>query len=189
LAARAGFLSGTPADSALFLHSPHEILYLVSHLLFPGGNLSLESYLVRHVMSQPPISVEPSTLLLDAALTLRTGAIRHLPVVEHGRLVGLLTDRDIQRCAPSRLIPISEEGYNAVFAGTTVARVMTREPLSVSPDLSLPAAITLMQQSRFGCLPVVQDEELVGILTRSDLVETLQRLLCGLSPVRPYEES
>ena len=151
--------------------------------------MPLEAYLVRQVMSRPAISVEPATLLLDAALTLRTGAIRHLPVVEDGRLVGLLTDRDIQRCAPSRLIPITEEGYNEVFAGTTVARVMTREPLSVSPDLPLPAAITLMQQSRFGCLPVVQGDELVGILTRSDLVDTLQRILSGQNPVRTSEES
>lgn len=147
------------------------------------------SYLVRHVMSRPAIAVEASTQLLDAALTLRTGSIRHLPVVEHGRLVGLLTDRDIQRCAPSRLIPITEEAYNAVFAGTTVARVMTREPLSVSPDLPLTSAIALMQQSRFGCLPVVEGEELVGILTRSDLVDTLQRLLSGQNPVRLSEEA
>ena len=140
-------------------------------------------------MTQPAVTVEPSTLLLDAALTLRTGAIRHLPVVEHGRLVGLLTDRDIQRCAPSRLIPITEESYNAVFAGTTVARVMTRDPLSVSPDLPLSSAIALMQQSRYGCLPVVQGVELVGILTRSDLVDTLQRLLSNQSPVRDPEES
>ena len=151
--------------------------------------MSPESYLVRHVMSRPPITVEPSTLLLDAALTLRTGAIRHLPVVENGKLVGLLTDRDIQRCAPSRLIPITEDGYNQVFADTTVARVMTREPLSVAPDLALPAAIALMQQSRYGCLPVVENGELVGILTRSDLVDILHRLLSDQNPIRYTGES
>jgi CBS domain-containing protein len=186
---RAGFLSVTSRDSILFLFSPHEILCLVTHFRSLGGTVPLQGYLVRHVMTRPAITVDPSTLLLDAALTLRTGAIRHLPVVEHGRLVGLLTDRDIQRCAPSRLIPITEDGYNAVFAGTTVARVMTREPLSVSPDLPLPAAISLMQQSRFGCVPVVAGEKLVGILTRSDLVDTLQRLLSGQNPIRDAEES
>jgi acetoin utilization protein AcuB len=152
-----------------------------------GGHVSLESYLVRHVMSRLPITAEPSTLLLDAALTLRASAIRHLPVVENGQLVGLLTDRDIQRCAPSRLIPITEDGYNEVFAGTTVARVMTREPLSVEPDMALAAAIALMQQSRYGCLPVVERGALVGILTRSDLVDTLHRLLSGQDVVR-YSE-
>lgn len=140
-------------------------------------------------MSQPAITVDPSTFLLDAALMLRAGSIRHLLVVKDGRLVGLLTDRDIQRCAPSRLVPISEQGYNAVFAGTTVNRVMTREPLTVSPDAPLITAIGMMQQSRFGCLAVVENELVVGILTRSDLVDALQRLLSGKSASRYVEPS
>jgi len=140
-------------------------------------------------MSHPPIIVDPSTFLLDAALMLRAGAIRHLLVVQDGRLVGLLTDRDIQRCAPSRLVPISEEGYNAVFEGTTVSRVMTREPLTVTPDTPLVTAIAMMQQSRFGCLAVVENEVVVGILTRSDLVDALQRLLSGNSARRYVEPS
>ena len=145
------------------------------------------AYFVRDIMSQPAITVEASTFLLDAALMLRADSIRHLLVVKDGRLVGLLTDRDIQRCAPSRLIPISEEGYNAVFSGTTVDRVMTREPLSVSPDMPLETAISLMQQSRIGCLAVVENEAVVGILTRSDLVDALQRLLSGKSASRNAE--
>lgn len=140
--------------------------------------------LVRDIMTREVVAVEPSTLLLDAALTLRSSSMRHLPVVENGRLVGLLTDRDIQRCAPSRLVPITEEGYNAVFADTTVGRVMTREPLCVSADTTLAVAIETMQTSRYGCLPVVDGEQLVGILTRSDLVDTLLRVLTGKSAAR-----
>jgi len=149
--------------------------------------VSTIAYFVRDIMSQPAITVEASTFLLDAALMLRADSIRHLLVVKEGHLVGLLTDRDIQRCAPSRLIPISEEGYNAVFAGTTVDRVMTREPLSVPPDMPLEAAISTMQQSRIGCLAVVENEVVVGILTRSDLVDALQRLLAGKSARRNAE--
>ncbi len=188
MAVRTGFIWDTIVPWPLFPLRLHEILLGTSRQFFEGGvYVSLEHYLVRHVMSRPAITVAPSTLLLDAALTLRTGAIRHLPVLEDGQLVGLLTDRDIQRCAPSRLIPITEDGYNQVFAGTTVSRVMTREPLFVSPDASLPAAIALMQQSRYGCLPVVENGELVGILTRSDLVDTLHRILSGQNPVRNSE--
>jgi acetoin utilization protein AcuB len=61
---------------------------------------------------------------------------------------------------------------------------MTREPLTVSPDTPLETAIGMMQQSRFGCLPVVENELVVGILTRSDLVDALQRLLSGKSARR-----
>jgi CBS domain-containing protein len=173
-----GFPYNIAFDSLLFRQSHHEILCYGIPLGL-GVSVVIERRLVRHVMSRPAITVEPMALLLDAALTLRSSAIRHLPVVENGQIVGLLTDRDIQRCAPSRLIPISEDGYNQVFAGTTVSRVMTREPLSVGPDLPLSEAIVLMQQSRYGCLPVVENGAVVGILTRSDLVDALQRLLCG----------
>lgn len=141
--------------------------------------MPLVDCVVREVMTLAPVTVEPTTVLLDAALAMRASAIRHLPVVENGRLVGLLTDRDIQRCAPSRLLPISEEDYNEVFSGTTVHRVMTREPLSIPPDAPLLAAIEMMQQSRYGCLPVAEKDQLVGILTRSDLVDALQRVISG----------
>ncbi|MFI5058602.1 MAG: CBS domain-containing protein [Candidatus Acidiferrales bacterium] len=138
----------------------------------PGDN-----YVVLDVMTKEVVSVSPSTVLLDAALLLRASALRHLPVVEDGRLVGILTERDVQRCAPSRLIPITEDGYNAVFAETTVGRVMTREPKTVSSQTPLLEAITVMQQAKYGCLPVVDDGALVGILTRGDLIDALQRVL------------
>jgi acetoin utilization protein AcuB len=146
--------------------------------------LSSTQYLVRDIMTPSVITIEPSTKLLDAALMLRASSIRHLPVVENGLLVGVLSDRDIQRCAPSRLIPVTEEGYNAVFAGTTVNRVMTRNPQTVSSATPLLGAIVMMQQSRFGCLPVVDDGKLVGIVTRNDLVDALQKILSGKSAVK-----
>ena len=138
----------------------------------PGDN-----YIVLDVMTKEVVSVSPSTVLLDAALLLRASALRHLPVVHEGRLVGILTERDVQRCAPSRLIPITEDSYNAVFADTNVGRVMTREPKTVSSQTPLLDAIRLMQQAKYGCLPVVDDGALVGILTRGDLIDALQRVL------------
>jgi acetoin utilization protein AcuB len=144
---------------------------------------------VRDVMTSAPITVGPNTQLLDAALVLRSNSIRHLPVVEGLKLVGLISDRDIQRSAPSRLIPITEEGYNAVFEGNTVNRIMTREPVSISPDAVLAEAIVLMQQSRCGSLPVIEHDELVGILTRGDLLDALHRILTGKSVGRFVESS
>lgn len=138
-------------------------------------------------MTCAPISVEPNTQLLDAALALRSNSIRHLPVVEGTKLVGLISDRDIQRSAPSRLIPITEEGYNAVFERNTVDRIMTRDPICIAPDAILADAIVLMQQSRCGSLPVVQGQELVGILTRGDLLDALHRILTGKGVARLVE--
>jgi len=139
--------------------------------------VATNEWYVRDVMTSPVISVEPSTLLLDAALLLRGSSIRHLPVLEGPQLVGILSERDIQRCAPSRLIPVTEDVYNAVFANTKVERVMTREPKSTTSLTPLLGAMAAMQQGRYGCMPVVDDGRVVGILTRSDLMEALQRVL------------
>lgn len=136
-----------------------------------------KEYIVRDLMSAPVVTAEPGTLLLDAALLLRSSAIRHLLIVEGTQLVGILSERDVQRCAPSRLIPITEDGYNAVFANTTVERLMTRDPKFVASSSPLLGAMAVMQQGKYGCLPVVDDGELVGILTRSDLMDALHRLL------------
>ena len=143
--------------------------------------MSTDDYVVLDVMTKEVVSVAPSTVLLDAALLLRASALRHLPVVEEGKLVGILTERDVQRCAPSRLIPITENSYNAVFAETTVGRVMTREPKTVSSRTPLLDAIGVMQQAKYGCLPVVDEGALVGILTRGDLIDALHRLLAEKS--------
>ena len=139
--------------------------------------MATNEWYVRDVMTSPVISVEPSSLLLDAALLLRGSSIRHLPVLEGPQLVGILSERDIQRCAPSRLIPVTEDVYNAVFANTKVERVMTREPKSTTSLTPLLGAMAAMQQGRYGCMPVVDDGRVVGILTRSDLMEALQRVL------------
>ena len=146
--------------------------------------MSQQEYLVRDVMTASIVTIAPSAALVDAAIILRGNAIRHLPVLEGHKLVGLLSDRDIQRCAPSRLVPITEQDYNAVFAGTTVERVMTRDPETSTSTEPLLAALARMQQAKYGCLPVVDDGALVGILTRGDLIEALQRLLTGKSPAR-----
>ncbi len=146
--------------------------------------MSHVEYLVRDVMSAPAVSIAPSAPLLDAALLLRGNSFRHLPVLEGDKLVGLLSDRDIQRCAPSRLVPITEEAYNSVFANTTVEQVMTRDPQTVSSGETLLAAIALMQQAKCGCLPVVDNGALVGILARGDLIDALQRLLQGKTAAR-----
>lgn len=152
--------------------------------LRPKLSMPSREYIVRDAMTAQVVSIEPSTVLLDAALLLRGNVIRHLPVLEEGRLVGLLTDRDVQRCAPSRLIPVTEDSYNAVFANTTVDRVMTRDPKTVSSTTPLLGAIAVMQQAKYGCLPVVDDEVVVGILTSGDLLEVLQRLLTGKTAAR-----
>jgi CBS domain-containing membrane protein len=136
-----------------------------------------DAYRVRDFMMSSVTTVPRESSLLDAALTMRRSAIRHLPVVDGERLVGILTERDIQRASPSLLSDITQEEYNAIFENTPVERVMFRDPVTVSPDASIRDAVSLIQDHKVGCLPVVEAGRLVGIVTRSDLLSILLSLL------------
>ena len=155
---------------------------------WPAPNTMNTSYRVRDIMTAPAVSIPHTASLLEAALALRSSSIRHLPIVQGKQLVGIITDRDIQRCAPSRLMPISEEQYNAIFEDTPLTRVMTRDPHTISPDALLSEAASILQNGKFGCLPVVENDELVGILTRTDLMAVLSRLLSCESPLPRTED-
>jgi len=132
-----------------------------------------EKYLVRHFMTSPAKSLPVDARLLDAALTLRSTGFRHLPIVDGERLVGIITDRDIHRFAPSLLSKVTPEEYNAVFENTPLERVMTRDPLTVTPTTPLREAASTLHEKKLGCLPVVDNGRLVGILTVTDMLGVL----------------
>jgi acetoin utilization protein AcuB len=141
-----------------------------------------EDYLVRDYMTSPVTTVSHEARLLDAALTLRRTGFRHLAIVDGEKLVGVITDRDISRFAPSLLTNISQEEYNAIFENTPLARVMTRNPLSVTPASLMRDAVKTLHNRKLGCLPVVEGERLVGIITVSDMLAFLYRLMTGEAP-------
>ena len=136
-----------------------------------------KSQRVRDIMNTSLTTIPLASSLLDAAITMRRSSLRHLPILDAGRLVGLITERDVQRCAPSLLSPITQEEYNATFENTPIERVMFRNPVTVTPDSSIRDAVSLMLDRKLGCLPVVEGERLVGILTRSDLMNLLINFL------------
>jgi acetoin utilization protein AcuB len=125
--------------------------------------------LVRDVMSAPVLTIPPSTTLRDAAALLHERSIRHLPVVEEGRLVGVITDRDL-RCVTSTLC---ESPYDA---GAPVARAMARPPVTADPMDAVEEAARAMRERKIGCLPVVQDGSVVGIVTGMDLLDAIIRM-------------
>ncbi len=136
-----------------------------------------DEYFVRDVMTAPVTSVPKDARLIDAALTLRTTGYRHLPIVDGERLVGLLSDRDLQRLTPSLLGKITQEEYNAIFEETQLERVMTRNPITTAPDVPLREVAAILQEKKLGCLPVVEADRLIGIVTKGDMLRVLLRLL------------
>ena len=139
-----------------------------------------EEFFVREYMTTPATVLSQTNTLLDAALLFRRTRFRHLPIVDDGRLVGILSDRDVTRLAPSMLGKMSPEEYNEVFEKTPLEKAMTRAVITVSPDTRVLEAAALLHQKKVGCLPVVEDARLVGIITITDMLGLLLQLLgCG----------
>jgi len=141
-------------------------------------------YCVRDFMTVPATTISQDSRLIDAALLLRRTGIRHLPVVDGERLVGIITDRDIQRCAPSVLGGTTPEQYNSLLERTPLAKVMARNPLFVSPETRLREAASLLIEYKYGCLPVVEHGRVIGMLTVIDMLAVLRNILLGeLAPI------
>ena len=131
-------------------------------------------------MTSPATAVAETTSLLDAVLLMRRSGIRHLPVVDGERLVGIVTDRDLNRLAPSMLGKPSPEEYNEIFENTPLSKVMIRNPITVGPDTKVLDAVAILHNEKLGCLPVVENERLVGIITVTDMLGLLLHMLGGV---------
>ena len=125
------------------------------------------------------MTLTPEDTLRDALRLLRSNRIRHLPVVDDLKLVGIVTDRDVKRATPSVLSGVHRDEYDRVLAATKVVQFMTREPITVTPKTRLKAAVEIFIARKVGALPVVEDSHLVGILTDVDILRVAHDLLRG----------
>lgn len=120
---------------------------------------------VRDWMSARPITVSPLCPLDEVVHIMRARGIRHLLVADADQLVGIVSSRDVRR-------PLTDRG-TPITSATPVSQVMTESPVTVGPDLPLTEAARLMLDRKIGALPVIEGEQLVGILTKSDALEAL----------------
>jgi len=133
--------------------------------------------LVTHRMTRDPITVSPDTSFPDAFRTIREQGIRYLPVVDRkGKLVGIVTQTDLLQASPSAATTLAVFELNYLLAHLLVSEVMS-QPITVPEDAPLEEAARIIVEKRIGCLPVMRDGELVGIITETDIfkafVETL----------------
>jgi acetoin utilization protein AcuB len=125
---------------------------------------------VSELISGPPITIPPDTPVLEARRIMQTKTIRHLLVVEDGRLVGIVTDRDIRLNMPSPATTLSVWEVNYLLARLTVREVMTTSVIVVEPDRHAHEAASLLLAEKIGALPVVDGDRLVGIVTETDFL-------------------
>ena len=135
--------------------------------------------LVRDIMTREITTLAHDAMLLDAVMLMRSSGFRHVPVVNGDKLVGLLSDRDVQRAAPSIFGKMTPEEYNRIFETTPIAKVMAKEPVTVSPAAPITDVVKMMHEQKFGSVPVVEGEKLVGIVTTTDLLGLLSQVLGG----------
>jgi acetoin utilization protein AcuB len=128
---------------------------------------------VRDWMTPSPITITPMTTLPDAHNLMKEARIRRLPVVDRGRLVGIVTLGDVREAQPSDATTLSIYELNYLLSKLTVDKIMTREPLTISPNASVRQAARLMLEQKIGGLPVMEQDRLVGIITESDIFRVL----------------
>ena len=132
---------------------------------------------VEDIMTREVITLCEDDTLRDAINSVQRNHIRHIPIVDGKRLIGVVSDRDIKRATPSLYSGISQEKFNEMISELSLSRVMTRDPFSISSDTSIKEVVQLMISKKYGALPVVDSGELVGIVTGIDCLRVLERML------------
>ena len=141
---------------------------------------------VRDWMTPNPITIDPKTTIPEAHKLMKQSRIRRLPVVENGKVVGILTLGDIREASPSDATSLSIFELNYLLARLTVDRVMTRDPICIAANATIREAARLLLENKIGSLPVLDGDKLVGIITESDifrvLVQEFEPLSAGAPP-------
>jgi len=135
---------------------------------------------VRDIMTTNVITISPDTLMVEAGRIMEFHNIQRLPVVEKGKLVGIITRNRLLRYYPSQATSLSHWELNYLLAKIKVKDIMRKELVTVPPDITVERAIAIAQKNRVGSLLVVEDGKLVGIVTTNDFFYRILNPLMGI---------
>ena len=135
---------------------------------------------VRDVMTTNVITVPSTTSIYDARNIMKAHKFRRLPVVDKGKFVGLVTDHSLDHVAPSKATSLSVGELNYLLAKTTLKDVMTKNIITVTPDMTVEEAVGIAQTNKVGSVPVVENGKIVGILTTNDLFYRIINPIFGI---------
>ena len=127
---------------------------------------------IEELMSSDVVTASENDTLNIAGKKFKEHNIRHLPVLDSGgKLVGIFSDRDLKRVSASDATILEVHELLYLLDKVRVAQVMTKKPFSAPADMTIEAAAGLLAEKRIGCLPVLRDEKVVGIITKMDFVK------------------
>ena len=132
---------------------------------------------IKDVMTRNPITIDSETLVLDAQKIMKENNIRRLPVVDKGKLVGIITMHDLLMAAPSPATSLSIHELNYLLSKMKVKEIMKKNPVTFTQDTPFEEALKTGQDKKIGSFPVVDNGKLVGIVTESDLVRFVTHAL------------
>jgi len=142
---------------------------------------------VKDWMARPATTVQSDALVRGAVDLMKTRRIRHLPVVDHGgRLVGIVTDRDLRQVIFGPAVQRRLSNLPEALKTLTVEEIMTRGVVTVRPNADIRVAAGLMHKRKIGALPVADTGRVVGILTESDVLRAFQSILGEGVLAKPY---
>src|SRR5512134_803212 len=128
-------------------------------------------------MSHPVITLSPETPIHDALAMFRKEHIRRAPVVKDGKLLGIVSERDLLNASPSSVTTLSVWEINYLLSKVTVKQVMSKKVKTVDADTPIEEAARIMADSKIGGLPVVRDGKVVGMITETDLFKIFLELM------------
>jgi acetoin utilization protein AcuB len=133
--------------------------------------------LVKDWMSKDPVTINDDTSMMKAIHLMKQNRFRRLPVLHEGRLVGIVSDRDLKEASPSKATTLDVHELYYLLAELQVKDIMTRDPVTVTPDDTVERAAQLMLENTISGLPVVDDQgRVVGILTQSDVFRAFMHI-------------
>jgi acetoin utilization protein AcuB len=133
--------------------------------------------LVKERMKRDPVTAKKDDSFRYALKLIRKEGIRHLPVIENKRVVGIVTDRDLRQAAPSPATTLEVHELNFLLERLKIEAIMTKKVITVGQDTNLLEAARLLLTHKIGCLPVVDGDELVGIITEGDMLRALVEMV------------
>ncbi len=125
---------------------------------------------VREIMTRNPVTLTPRNTLAEAKRMADEHGLRRFPVVSGGKLVGIVTDRDMRQALPSTAVVHERRYSDYVLDRVLVGGIMSRELTVVKPDTPVEEAARLILEHKVGGLPVVSRDKLVGIITETDIL-------------------
>jgi len=132
---------------------------------------------VRDFMSTNVVSVDEKTLIDEARKIMEAHRIRRLPVMKKDKLIGLVTKHMLLEASPSPATTLSIHELHYLLSKMTVKDIMVKNPYTISPDMPAEEALHLGQEKGYGAFPVVENNRVVGMVTESDIVRMMTRVL------------